>query len=211
MRAGESGLWLGFALSVIASHSLVPHKEYRFIFPALACLVIVAAMGSADFLEMLRKRLRPDLEKYIAASGVVFWIVTSTSLAFSAEFSPNWFRSKDMIETSFWLSAQPSLCGLLLYDDSWSRSGGYAYLHRNIPIYSLRLRHDQAKAATEAFNFIILHRASVADFSPQFGMTRCVGEGEPEDLCVVKRAGSCRRVPDLAPLLEQSRLGERPQ
>src|SRR4029077_15122409 len=56
-RARSMNLWLGVALSIIGSHSLIPPKGYRFIFPALACLVVVVSMGSADFLEMTRERL----------------------------------------------------------------------------------------------------------------------------------------------------------
>jgi hypothetical protein len=207
-RARTSSLWLGVALSIIASHSLIPHKEHRFIFPALACLVVVAAMGSADFLEMTRGRLRPILAKCATACCAAIWIAISASLAFAPGFSQNWFRSRELIKTSFWLSEQPDLCGLLLYDIWWTSTGGYAYLHRDVPLYSLVFDHDLARRSIDAFNFIILRRASIADFRTQFESTRCTGEGALEDVCTIKRAGSCRRAPGLTPLLEQSRLGE---
>jgi len=55
LRARTSALWIVVALVVVASHMAIPHKEYRFVFPAFACLVLVAAMGSADLIERLRR------------------------------------------------------------------------------------------------------------------------------------------------------------
>ena len=54
LRARASALWIVVALVIIASHMAIPHKEYRFVFPAFACLALVAAMGSADLIERLR-------------------------------------------------------------------------------------------------------------------------------------------------------------
>jgi len=54
LRARTSALWIVVALVIIASHTAIPHKEYRFVFPAFACLALVAAMGSADLIERMR-------------------------------------------------------------------------------------------------------------------------------------------------------------
>ena len=49
-------LLLWAALVNIAFHSLIGHKEYRFIFLSVALLVIVAALGSVDWMLALRNR-----------------------------------------------------------------------------------------------------------------------------------------------------------
>ena len=59
VRARASAMWIVTAIVIIAVHSAIPHKEYRFVFPAFACLVIVAAMGAADLVEMGRRRFGP--------------------------------------------------------------------------------------------------------------------------------------------------------
>jgi GPI mannosyltransferase 3 len=56
LRTRSSMLWVLVALSILLTHSVIPHKEYRFVFPAFACLIVVAAMGSADLIESLRAR-----------------------------------------------------------------------------------------------------------------------------------------------------------
>jgi GPI mannosyltransferase 3 len=208
LRARASALWIGVACAIIASHSLIPHKEYRYIVPAIACLIIVAAMGSADLVKWLSEKSGPRLANSLTICCGALWVLASAMLASSPGFSQNWSRSKDFIEASTWLSMQPDLCGLLLYDDSWEQTGGYAYLHRNIPIYALMRDHDLAKRNTEAYDFILLRRASVADFQPKFRLVHCDAEGPPNDLCIARRAGVCRRLPHLVPLLEQNRLGD---
>ena len=66
------------------------------------------------------------------------WVAVSAALAFAPAFRSEWFTSRDLIEAEFLLAKQPSLCGILLYDYEWWETGGYAYLHRNVPFYELR-------------------------------------------------------------------------
>ena len=207
IRSRSSTLWIGVSLSIILSHSLIAHKEYRFIFPAVACLIIVAAMGSAECITMLQNYSNQKVVRYLSATAAALWVATSASLAFAPGFSDNWFLSRQLIDASFWLSSQPDLCGLLIYDYKWTLTGGYAHLHRNIPVYSLRFDHELARHSTQAFNFIILSRSSIPNF-PEYTDIRCVGEVGSEDICEIKRAGACHRDPNLIPLLEQSHLGE---
>ena len=47
-------LLLATAVANIAVHSLIGHKEYRFIFLSVALFIIIAALGSADWIQWLR-------------------------------------------------------------------------------------------------------------------------------------------------------------
>jgi GPI mannosyltransferase 3 len=208
IRGRNSLTWIGVALSIIVSHSLIPHKEYRFIYPASAIFLIVAALGSADVIGKLQAKMGDGIARYLAICGIAFWLFTSLSLAFAPGFSDNWFRSRQLLESALWLNGQPGLCGLLIYDDSWARTGGYTYLHRNIPMYNPLLFREAARRNTAAFNYIILNRSSIGDFQPEFSEARCLGGGAPADVCVIWRQGLCVRNPGMRPLLEQSRLGE---
>ncbi len=136
IRGRKSLTWIGVALSIIVSHSLIPHKEYRFIFPASAILLIVAALGSADVIGKLQAKMGEGIARYLTICGVAFWLLTSLSLAFAPRFSDNWFRSRQILESALWLHGQSGLCVLLIYDDGWASTGGYTYLHRNIPMYN---------------------------------------------------------------------------
>jgi GPI mannosyltransferase 3 len=208
LRARASALWIVVALVVIASHMAIPHKEYRFVFPAFACLALVAAMGSADLIERLR--LLPGRGRAgaaLVAMGSALWVATSATLAFAPGFRDEWFEAGDVIAASFRLAHEPDLCGLLFYNHSWATTGGYAHLHRDVPMFALADDQDTAQQSTDAFNAIILTREFLADFAPQFQLLECSGD-EDDDVCIMKREGACMPAPDLEVNAMLRRTGE---
>jgi len=208
IRRRSSALWILVATALIASHTLIGHKEYRFVFPAFACLVLVAAMGSADLIERLGPHHGAKIARRSGALAVVLWIATSASLAMAPGYSDQWFFRRELIQASFRLSEQPSLCGLLLYDYPWDQTGGYAFLHRKIPIYPTVEDPKTALRASAAFNVILLKRESLSGFVAPFHLDECIGGGDPEDLCIIERKGDCSPDDSLHPLLQQRGLGE---
>jgi GPI mannosyltransferase 3 len=192
VRARASAMWILAALAIIAVHSAIPHKEYRFVFPASASLVVVAAFGSADVLEWARRLVRPLVFQCLVFAAVFLWLEMSAVLAFSAPFKYEWFKSRQLIMASFAVSKKADLCGLLFYDDPWFKTGGYAYLHRNVAFYSLD--DDQAiepeKAGTN-FNAVVLNQSSVPDFAKSFRVQQCFAAPGSEDVCLMVRDGSC--------------------
>ena len=208
LRGRASALWIAVALAIIASHMAIPHKEYRFVFPAFACLALVAAMGSADLIAWLRRLMAPKASGALVAIAVALWAVTSVALAFTPGFSDEWFEARDLIEASFTLAGLPGLCGVLFYDDDWASTGGYAHLHRNVPIYALSDDQDTARESTAAFDAIVLSRESIDDFAPQFELRGCSGEGADDDTCIMVRPGTCTPMPELEINRMLRRIGE---
>jgi hypothetical protein len=208
LRARASALWIAVALVIVASHMAIPHKEYRFVFPAFACLALVAAMGSADLIERLRRHAGAGRAgQALAALGAVLWVGTSAALAFAPGFKDEWFESGDLIAAEFKLARQAELCGVLFYNHSWAQTGGYAHLHRDVPIYALADDQDSARQSTAAFNAVVLSRESLDDFTPQFTLQECSGE-EDDDVCIVRREGDCTPAPDLEVNAMLRRIGE---
>jgi GPI mannosyltransferase 3 len=208
LRARASALWIVVALVIIASHMAIPHKEYRFVFPAFACLALVAAMGSADLIERMRQLRGPGRAgRALVAMGAVLWVGTSVALAFAPGFKDEWLVAGDLIEASFRLAHQPDLCGVLFYNDDWPSTGGYAHLHRNVPMFALEEDKDTARQSTAAFNAVILSREFLDDFAPQYTLQECSGD-EDDDVCIMKREGACTRAPDLEINAMLRRTGE---
>jgi GPI mannosyltransferase 3 len=196
-RARASVLWLAVAVLIIASHSLIPHKEYRFVFPAFACLVLVAAMASADIVERFRRRSDPLKGLILVVTSASLWIATSASLAFAPAFARSWFSSRGEISSESWLSKQPDLCGLLIYGEGWWKTGGYAYLHRNVPLYYVSPdMTEAARPSVEAYNYVLLPSSFISRFQSDFPSGRCA-----YGICVLKRNGSCHEDPTFSPLL----------
>jgi GPI mannosyltransferase 3 len=201
LRARSSALWIAVALAIIAVHMAIPHKEYRFVFPAFACLAVVAAMGSADLVERLRAGSALPV-----ALGAALWVGTSATLAFAPGFSDEWIEARDVIAAELELAHAETLCGVLFYNQDWAGSGGYTYLHRDVPLYALMNDQEAAQRSTEAFDAIVLTRAALDDF-PQFTLQDCSGE-EEDDVCIVKREGQCTSAPDLEVNAMLRRTGE---
>ena len=195
LRARASALWVAAALAIIAVHMAIPHKEYRFVFPAFACLALVAAMGAADLIERLRAP-PPRAGGALVGIAAALWVATSATLAFAPGFSDEWFEARDLIAAEFDLAHDAELCGVLFYDDDWTSTGGYAHLHRDVPLYALANDQETARQATAAFNAVVLRRGSLADFTPQFTAQECSGDAD-EDLCITRRDGGCTPAPEL--------------
>jgi len=206
-RARDSKLWLAVALAILVSHSLIPHKEYRFFFPALGCLVLIAAMATADLVQRGRA-LGLKHARLLAPLAVTLWVAVSATLAFGQGYIREWYRSGELMKIEWWLAEQPDLCGVLMYDYHWTQTGGYTYLHRNVPLYELGLDAEKARRDTAGYNYVMLNRSSIPDFSADFSTAYCVGNGKIDDACVIRRAGACTAVPDVKPMAEHLRAGD---
>jgi hypothetical protein len=204
----SSALLIVVALAIIAGHMAIPHKEYRFVLPAFACLAVAAAMGSADLIERLRERLgSAKAGRALAALAAALWVGTSAALAAAPGFADEWLDARNLIEASFKLARMPDLCGVLFYNDDWASTGGYAHLHRDVPIYALEHDQETAQKSTAAFNAIVIARDSLDDFDPQFALQECSGE-EDDAVCIMTREGSCTPAPDLEVNAMLRRLGQ---
>ena len=162
---GEAGLWrgatavlivlvligarrfpalLGYALIIVATHSLIAHKEYRFIYPALVLFAVLVGTGTAECVVWGRERLRAWgvslrlaltlLEGFAIAS----WAVLAVGLWTGPVLTPLRYRAHDSLEAAAFVRQEPQLCGIGLYGGGgtdWVDSGGYTYFHRSVPLY----------------------------------------------------------------------------
>jgi phosphatidylinositol glycan class B len=202
VRWRASAIWIATAMAIVVSHSVIPHKEYRFVFPALACFVIVAAMGSADLIERAHRGLGPGgVSRYLLAGSASLWLATSAALALATPFRSEWFRSRPLIESSFAAAGKTDLCGLLFYDDPWWTTGGYAHLHRRVALYAFDHHLGPPIRSTAGFNAVALRRSSIPDFSGEFRVQQCFGSPGGSDVCLMVRDGPCASDPELEQLL----------
>jgi hypothetical protein len=202
VRWRASAIWIATATAIVVSHSIIPHKEYRFVFPALACLVITAAMGSADLVEAARRRLGPGgTSRYLLAGCASIWLAASAALALATPFRSEWNRARSLIEASFAAAGKTDLCGLLFYDDAWWETGGYAHLHRRVGFAAIGHRVVAPIRSMSGFNAVVLRRSSMADFSAPFRVQQCFGSLTSSDVCLMVRDGPCKSDPELEKLL----------
>lgn len=198
--------WILVGASIVLSHSLIEHKEYRFIYPALMCFVIAAALGSADVLQKAIAAL-PARKQLLTALTLLLWCTASAALAVSPPFLHNWKRSRELIQAYYFLHDQKDMCGLLTFDTGWWDSGGYAHLHRNVPIYDNMTADFETEDATPHANYVLVRESSLGEFGKQYKKLRCFPM-KKDSLCVLRRRGACKARARIVPLALQKRLGE---
>ena len=93
---------------------------------------------------------------------------------------------------------------MLFKDFHASNGGGYAYIHRKVPIYGYGVTPQPA--STEAYNAVILKRTSIPQVSSQFRLRTCFGSRGDEDVCVMEREGACKQDPSLRSTLQDPNI-----
>jgi hypothetical protein len=127
-------------------HSFLGHKEYRFICFALLSAPILIGLGAACLLEMIETGWSAAKK---ACARAVFLAACTCVSAFA------WVGSGEREMRDYFAGTlasflvahdQSQLCGLGVTDVSWSRTGGYAFLDRDVPLYYSRLHYLQSVA-----------------------------------------------------------------
>ena len=169
------------AVVVLLSHSLVAHKELRFIYPAIPPLVIVCGVGTARLFDGVPERLR----RLGLLAPVVVWAALSVSVA-AAPFMQIAFH-KGAADMQAWraLREDPNVCGIGLRnpDVPWWNTGGAVGLGRELPLYAFATSEGEARAAP-SFNALLKGRNSGG---PPLGfrLTRCWSDLR-EDVCLYR-------------------------
>ncbi len=188
------------AAAVFATHSAVAHKEYRFVYPALALLCILAALGTAEAVGWLERHLPPPLAAAAPAAAIALWMGLSVQRAVAFDTRATGLSRTLGVETSHWrlyastldafdaLALDGSACGVGLLGVGWAFTGGYAHLHRDIPIYEM-WRPDDYRRNAPAFDVTL---ASARDRAWVAGSpVRCWSDG----ICLFRRPGGCEPRP----------------
>ena len=170
------------ALALLAAHSAVPHKELRFIYPAILLLTISAGMGLAWLAARIAERYRITPSR-IAAVALALTALCAGSLAASPAYRNLWQAGHDMLRADLFVAKLDAVCGIGL----WGAYGGAVDFHRQAPFYWTDDPADFEKYLP-AFNTLIA--AAPVPPAPGFTPLRCFGE-----TCVEQRQGPCAGMP----------------
>ena len=196
-------------------HSLVPHKELRFIFLGMAAIPILIGLGLMSIMDRIPSRWSGLPYRVGVALCAVCFIAWGTA----ARTMPadEWHRDRSLLLATAAARDIDAACGLAIRDAAVVRSCGYSYWHRDLPIYyetwdaastiqgsSLRLRIESVldgrkvpqyaganlSAHADKFNVAI---GALTSGLPSFSVRVCFGEGRVDDrtFCVFTRPGGC--------------------
>jgi GPI mannosyltransferase 3 len=190
-------LLLAIAVMIVAVHSAIPHKEYRFVYPAILLLMVLAAAGLAQLTAAASQRwrrweMRPGLVAWLTAaaltaawSGISFAAWSHGALALLRQ------RAHDELLAMAYVRDVPGLCGVGLYGkNAWVRYGGYTWLHRPVPLFWPATQAELVATAPGFDALLYDRREREPPASLGFRTQRCFGP-----ICVAEHGGGCVTLP----------------
>ena len=183
---------LAAALVILAVHSGIAHKEYRFIYPAVLQVMVLGGLGigqltawGADWLG------RRGVNRTIAGAACAALLLIYTGFLMFGVWTNSTLvvlrsRVHDHLLAMSFAAKLPAMCGIGLYGAEgrdWAMYGGYTRLHRPVPMY---WPADEAELAMTAPAFDTLLYTVTLPPALGFATTTCFGQ-----VCVARRQGGC--------------------
>jgi hypothetical protein len=188
------------AIFNLAVHSVIGHKEYRFIELTSAALVLLAAIGSVNALNWLWQRRNKPMAVTPALAGLLLaWGAASAWLGRDRPLD-QWFGGRSHgPELVHLAGSDPRVCGLAtMMVEYWQLSR--AYLGRPMPIVLLqntprpRPRLKPPGPELASVNAVIAG-SEAGGLLPGYSQVNCKG-AEPFRRCLYVRPGACVPTPE---------------
>jgi 4-amino-4-deoxy-L-arabinose transferase-like glycosyltransferase len=172
---------LGWLLLVLlGTHSLIGHKEMRYLYLAFPLLSTLFAIGCAEAATLLR--LQHGWLRALILAGI-FAVVAIISWRDGVAATRNEVGRGTMHYMAA-VATDQAICGVGLYRLHWTWTGGYTTLHRNVPLIILSAPQQLFSDATQ-FNLLLTDRQP---FTPPPGF---VFAGCDEEACSYSRRSEC--------------------
>ena len=184
------------ALLTFVQYALLPHKEFRLIYPAVLPAALLASLGLAQAATWVERQLRasgriPGHAIHVCGLAAAFlWLVFACGEAASLGYVGLWSQDDGALRAALSVASMRGVCGVAIYEShgfTWARSGGYSYLHEPGPLYE---PGDEAAFLKEAPGFnVAVSEGRPLDLAG-FRARQCFG-----GVCVAERPGGCAPVP----------------
>jgi GPI mannosyltransferase 3 len=205
--AKQRPMLLAAALAYLAVHSGLAHKEYRFIYPGILLLAIVAGAGLAALVEgsvatLSRGSSDGRLRALSAAIGVSAWCFVAHGVWTGEALAKFRLRGHGTVLAASVVSHQSEVCGIGLHGfagEDWGIYGGYTYLHQPVPMYWPK-DGDELASRAPAFNVLLSTDGPPAALG--FSLQRCF-----DGMCVWRRGGGCTPAPMARPPMTSRLIG----
>jgi len=127
--------WLFLAAVYLAALFWTPHKEQRFLYPALVLLLY----GTAPEVVRLAQKLQSRLLR--ASALMALCLLTVATAYFRTEFKP---LRGDQFRATVAVARDPELTGLVIVNEGLWGSGGFFYIGKPIPWLTCDWPSDQS-------------------------------------------------------------------
>ncbi len=148
-------LWLPVLCIFVTlfSHSMLRFKNYRYVFTVIPLLLTMGSILLASFIE---NKIAPSKRPLFYSAAVLIFLLISilgtiNTLPLEKKFytaSPLYSQAR-VLKAYRFLSGEPDLAAVLeAFTSRKTSTGGYYYLHRDVPIYfpeHINVENDQLK------------------------------------------------------------------
>jgi GPI mannosyltransferase 3 len=170
------------ATAIVASHELIAFKHMYIVAMALPLLVMLMGLGAAAITQAMWKATWHKRPMLAALPGIA--LIVLASAIWGMANSP-WTSESDVLLAFEKVGQRADACGVG-FTMHWSLSGGYSYMHRDVPLYPLR--YEENPAPPSAYNYIV--GPSTSQGFPGYSVRDCA-----EETCILERAGGCTPAP----------------
>ncbi len=185
------------AAVILCSHSLIVHKEYRFIYPAMPFAVTLVGIAATDLTMALTKGTSRQVQIGAVAAMLSLWAGVSWAQAFDGPFRQQWFRGSGEIAAANWISKIENVCGIGVYIIHRSALAGLSRFHHDAPVI-YKASSATFSDASNAFNVVIAPDNNLP-LDQRFKLRHCWSDGFNDGtvnrrmprVCVLERPGSC--------------------
>ena len=177
----------------VGAHELIKLKQARLLLPVLPLLVVMGAVGVAVLLQHLLRRwvrlrwtIIGALSIAVAATGAMKLASATFASMGSAENGPTsaWHFDEPATVMFSHAGQRADACGVVYYSRGWDHTGGFSYLHRDIPLY-----HSRDAALASFANYFVAPRGA-AGIPSTYTIVDSVGP-----FTLLRRPGTCAPKP----------------
>ena len=190
-----AAIWQGYrrapvlfwaAVANLVFHSLIGHKEYRFIFLSVAILILIAALGSGDWVRHWRDRG----VRFAAIAATILWLGASVILGVTGEMRALWRDGAGSARLFDRLRVDTRACGVALDQVPFYRTPGVNRLRPGTPLYLIYSGDPLTASLGYAAGYNRVLAWSGTAMPQRYSATACVAEAGRK-ICLFARPGGC--------------------
>jgi hypothetical protein len=186
------------AVLTLLIHVVIPHKEYRFILPAVMMASILCGFGLIEAWQWLARLLQGRLREAAGLTAAVvmglLWLIVSAGNLGNMIHERPWRGDSSVLNVALEISRRADICGVGFANINRYGAGGYTFLHHAVPVF---FDHDDLSRletlikANGAYNALAIRRDNLDYFNSREELRPYALDHCAQDHCLLIRPGSC--------------------